>query len=572
MNSITLELLWSRLINTATEQMKALLHTAFSTIVRESEDCATGIFDAAGTLLAQAPSGTPGQINSMATCLPNFLEVFPADRLRPGDVLITNDPWKSAGHLNDITIVTPVFYGGRLVAFFGSCAHAVDIGGRGFGADSRSVYEEGLFLPISKLFDEGRPSELLLNIIRHNVRSSELVIGDIFAQVTCNAVGAQRLQDLMHEFGLSDLVELSREIVDRSENALRAAINEMPDGRYTGEVWCDGYDEAIVVRCTLDVSGSDLAVDFAGSSHQVPWGINVPLCYTASYTTYALKCLLAPDVPNNGGTFRPITVTAPEGCILNARPPAPVGGRHIMGNFQPLCIYAALAPAASGRVIACSSVLWILTVAGAYSGEEFTVSFFASGGMGARFAKDGLSATSFPGNIAMTPIEMLESVSPLIVHEKALTPDSAGAGRYRGGLGQRIRFGVRDGGQYVVSPIGDQTKFPPYGLAGGKAGLPGALSLSTGEALNPKAKTVVPVGVDVVVDLPGGGGVGDPRTRPAAEVLRDVEQGLVTPEWARRDYGVQIDASSGRGVEIDRTGTAALRLGAGEERNAQEVF
>jgi N-methylhydantoinase B len=542
MDTIVLDILWSRLINIATEQMKALLHSAFSTIVRESEDCATGIFDATGTLLAQAPSGAPGQINSMATWLANFLEVFPVASLHPGDVLITNDPWKAAGHLNDITVVSPVFRGSKVVSFFGSCAHAVDIGGRGFGADSRSVYEEGLFIPISKLFHEGRPNDLLINVIRDNVRSADLVIGDILAQVTCNTVGSRRLQDLMDEFGLTDLNELSDEIVSRTENALRAAIAEIPTGRYGGEVWCDGFDSPIVIRCTIDVTGSDLLIDFGGSSLESPQGINVPLCYTASYASYAVKCMLAPDVPNNAGSFRPIKVTAPEGSILNARRPAAVGGRHIIGNFQPLAIYAALSGVASDKVIACSSVLWILTLARESGAGEFTATFFASGGMGARPSKDGLSATSFPGNIAMTSIEMLESVAPVLIHEKSLLADSAGAGRHRGGLGQRIRIGVRDGGAYVLTPIGDQTGYSPYGLAGGRPGQPGSIALSTGETLNPKAKTTVPAGVDVVISLPGGGGIGDPRERHDDQVRHDAEQGLITPGGALRDYGINLDS------------------------------
>lgn len=558
MDVVNLDVMWNRLINTATEQRKALLRTAFSTVLRESEDCAAGVFDLAGNLMAQAPSGTPGQINSMATCIGNFLEVFPAETLRPGDVLVTNHPWKTAGHLNDITVLTPVFRRNRLVGFFGSCAHSLDIGGRGFASDSRSLHEEGLFIPFARLVDGGRLNELLLDFVRHNVRSPELVIGDVMAQVTCNAIGGERLVALMDEFGLDDLGELSAEIVGRSERVLREAIRRIPDGRYMAEVVSDGLDEPIRIRCTVAVSGDEILVDFAGSSPQVRWGINVPLCYTASYSIYGLKCMLAPAVPNNAGTFRAIRVTAPPGSIMNALPPAPVAGRHIIGNFQPLVIYKALAPVVPESVVACSSVLWITTVQGASPLDPFTLTFFSSGGMGARPDKDGLSATSFPGNIAMTPVEMIEAVAPIVVREKSLRPDSAGPGQWRGGLGQTFRFSVRTERPWVVNTMCDQIREAPYGLAGGGEGEAARYTVAGGALPEAKAMVTVPAGGEVVMELPGGGGFGDPRRRRPEHVLEDVENGLVTPARARQDYAVAVRAENG-GFAVDPEGTARLR-------------
>jgi len=563
MDVVNLDVMWNRLINTATEQRKALLRTAFSTVLRESEDCAAGVFDVAGNLMAQAPSGTPGQINSMATCIGNFLEVFPLETLRPGDVLITNHPWKTAGHLNDITVLTPVFRRGRPVGFFGSCAHSLDIGGRGFSSDSRSLYEEGLFIPFAKLVDAGRLNELVLDFVRHNVRSADLVIGDIMAQVTCNAIGGERLVALMDEFELDDLEELSAEIVGRSERVLREAIRRIPDGRYEAEVVSDGLDEPIRIRCAVVVSGDEMLVDYAGSSPQVPWGINVPLCYTASYSIYGLKCVLAPGVPNNAGTFRAIRVTAPPGSIMNALPPAPVAGRHIIGNFQPLAIYKALAPVVPARVIACSSVLWITTVQGSSPRDPFTLTFFSSGGMGARPDKDGLSATSFPGNIAMTPVEMIEAVSPIVVHEKTLRADSAGPGQWRGGLGQSFRFGLRTLAPFVVNTMCDQISEEPYGLNGGAAGERARYAIVGGDApAQYKAMVTAPAAAEVVMELPGGGGFGDPRRRRPDLVLEDVLNGLVTVGRARENYAVVVEQRAAP-WHVNEEATAELRAETG---------
>jgi len=562
---LTVEIVWHRLVNCATEQWQALLRTAFSTVVRESEDCAAGVFDAGGRLLAQAPKGTPGQINSMATCIAHFLEAFPAERLHAGDVLISNDPWRTAGHLNDITVVTPVFRGERLVGFMGTCAHSLDIGGRGFASDGQSTFEEGLFIPIMKLAEGGELDATLLQIIRSNVRSPDLVIGDILAQATCNEVGGGRMLAVLEEFGLEDFEAVGAEILARSEGVLRAAIAEIPDGEYTGEVVSDGFSEPVVLRCRVVVRGDGLLVDFAGSSDQVPWGINVPLCYTASYTTYALKCALAPGVPNNAGTFRAITVTAPPGSVLNATRPAPVAGRHIIGNFQPLAVYQALASALPERVIAGSSVLWITTVQGRRaSGTEFTSTFFASGGMGARPDKDGLSATSFPGNIAMTPIEMLESVTGVFVERKHLRPDSGGPGRCRGGVGQDMVFTVPSGGAFSVNTMNDQIGEPPFGLAGGRPGGPAAFALGDERPERPKARRRVDAGVPVLLQLPGGGGYGDPLDRRPQDVARDVTAGLVSEAAARRDYGV-VGHRAGAAWVADEAATTEARR---EMRNA----
>lgn len=558
MDLLDIEIVWHRLVSAATEQWNALLNTAFSTVVRESQDCAVAIFDHEGRLIAQAPNGTPGQINSMATCIGNFLEVHPGPSLVPGDVMISNDPWRTAGHLNDITVVTPVFRGRELVAFVGSCAHALDIGGRGFSSDAQSNYEEGLFIPIMKLAHAGQHDETLLRLITANVRSPNLVLGDVFAQATCNEVGASRVLAIMEEFGLGDLRQVSGEIRDRSEKVLRRAIAEVPDGTYEGEVVSDGFDTPIVIHCAVTVDGDSILVDFAGSSDQVPWGINVPLCYTASYTTYALKCSLAPSVPNNDGTYRALTVTAPEGCLLNAQPPAPVAGRHIIGNFQPLALYAALQDALPAQVVAGSSVLWITSVQGQWkrrsTQEAFTSTFFVSGGMGARHDADGPSATTFPANIAMTPVEMLESVSPLQVQRKELRTDSGGAGRFRGGLGQEFVFTVPGDDRFLVNTMNDQLLAPPQGFGAGHDGGAGEYLVDEAQPEHAKGRVAVGAGKVVTMRTPGGGGFGDPRSRDPELVLADVVDGYVSVEAAESVYGVVCQEHEG-GYRIDPAAT-----------------
>jgi N-methylhydantoinase B len=568
MDVLTVEIVWHRLVNAVTEQWQALLRTAFSTVVRESEDCAAGIFDARGRLLAQAPKGTPGQINSMATCIANFLEVHPADELEPGDVLISNDPWRTAGHLNDITVVTPVFRGSTLVGFMGTCAHSLDVGGRGFSSDAQSNFEEGLFIPIMKLAERGELNATLLSLIRHNVRSPDLVIGDILAQATCNEVGGARMVAVLDEFGLDGFDAVGEDILARSERVLRAAIADIPDGEYLGEVRSDGFSDPVTLSCAVTVRGEGLLVDFAGSSPQVPWGINVPLCYTASYSTYALKCALAPNVPNNAGTFRAISVTAPEGSVLNAVRPAPVAARHIIGNFQPLAIYQALAAALPGKVIAGSSVLWITTVQGSdRHGGEFTSTFFSSGGMGARTRKDGLSATSFPGNIAMTPVETLEAVTGVVVERKGLRRDSAGPGKHRGGLGQDMVFTVEAGETFTVNTMNDQLRFPPFGLDGGLPGGEATYEIDGERPERPKARLRVPAGAKVLMRLPGGGGYGDPLEREPEAVAQDVRHGLVSDTAALERYGVVGDTVDGAWV-VDLAATESERR---ERANAAGV-
>ena len=537
-DAVRLEVMWNRLISVVNEQAKALMRTSFTSIVREAGDLSAGVFDTRGYMLAQAVTGTPGHINAMATCIHHFLAVFPMESLAPGDVLVTNDPQQTSGHLHDITVITPAFRGETLVGFFGNTCHVLDIGGIGLSTDGRSMFEEGLLVPITKLYARGEPNAELFRIIAANVRAPEPVLGDIHAQVAGNDVGVARLVDFMDAFGLDSLEELGDEIIARSERAMRTAIAALPDGVYSHEVMSDGYEEPVRLRAAIHKQGDELTVDWAGSSPASRRGINVVLNYTHAYTTYGLKCALAPEVPNNEGSFRPVKVVAPEGCILNAQKPAPVAARHILGHFLPGVIFGALAEVLPDRVIAEGAAnIWNLQFTGHdEAGDPFTYVWFSCGGTGARPTKDGLSATAFPSGIAGVPAEVIEQISPVIMHERSIRPDSGGPGRYRGGCGQRLVLSVRTNQPYRFSPLFDRIHHAAKGANGGHDGALAAITLSDGRSLTGKGDLELTPETVITLELPGGGGFGDPAEREPAAIKRDVALGFVTEARAEATY------------------------------------
>ncbi len=559
LDQLTLDVMWSRLVSAVNEQAAALVRSSFTSIVREAGDLSAGVFDRRGRMIAQAVTGTPGHINSMATGMTHFLERFPVDTLQPGDVLVTNDPWKTASQLNDITVATPVFRGGRVVALFANCCHALDIGGRGLSADSRSVFEEGLFIPVTKLHDAGRPVDALYEMIRANVRTPDEVLGDLHSQVVGNEVGARQLLAFLDEFALPDVEALSDEIVARTEAAMRARIRALPGGTYPFALTIDGFGDPIVVRAAVTVDGDTLAVDFAGSSDAVSLGVNVCLNYTRAYTTYGLKCAIAPDVPNNEGGFRPIVVTAPEGSVLHARYPAAVGGRHLVGHFLPSAVMGALAGVLPERVMAPGyDGLWDTHLAGEErgTGRYFSFSWFSSGGTGALARQDGLSATSYPSGVAGVQVEVMETIAPLIIHRRELRADSGGPGTFRGGLGQTLAFEVRTDREFLFSGLYERVTHPAPGLRGGAPGAPGRVSASGGVEVRPKLSRLLPPGTVVTLEMPGGGGYGPPHGRDVARVVADVREGYVSVERAREDYGIVVDPST---LAVDAAATAAAR-------------
>ncbi|MBL8986826.1 MAG: hydantoinase B/oxoprolinase family protein [Gemmatimonadetes bacterium] len=548
LDTVALEIMWNRLLSVANEQQVTLMRTAFSTVVRETQDLACGVFDTRGSMIAQSMTGTPGHINAMATGVRHFLNAFPPATLVPGDVLITNDPWLTAGQINDMTVLSPVFRGRTVVAYFASTCHAPDIGGRLLSAEAHEVYEEGLRIPMTRLFAAGEPNEELLRILRANVRTPEETVGDLYAQAAANAVGGRGLLAFMDEFGLETIDPLADEIIGRSERALRDAIRKIPNGRYENEVWSDGFEEPIRIKVAVTIGDEDILIDFAGSSPQSRRGINVVLNYTHAYASFAIKAAVSPEVPHNEGAFRPVRVIAPEGSVLNCREPAAVASRHIIGHFLPGAIFGALAPAMPGRLMAGGAEpVWISMWRGQWpeSRSPFTFTLFQCGGAGARATLDGLSATGFPSGVAGVPAEVVESLTPLIQHRRELKTDSGGPGRWRGGLGQRTQMGLRtDRGpaaEWSVSAMIDRIDHPGAGLEGGAPGGPGGFGLADGSPARAKALVVLRPDARVELDPPGGGGYGPAFEREPARVLHDVVEGYVSLEAAARDYGVVIE-------------------------------
>jgi N-methylhydantoinase B len=540
---VVLEILWSRMLSVCNEQQLTLMRTAFSTVVRESQDLACGVFDSRGYMIAQSQTGTPGHINAMATGVRHFLEAYPPEKLEPGDVLLTNDPWQTAGQINDMTVLTPVYLNGAIVAYFASTCHAPDVGGRMLSAEAREVFEEGIRIPITKLFTRGEPNAELVKLILANVRTPEETVGDLYAQTSSNAVGARSLLHLMSEFGLESIDPIADEIIGRSERALRDAIADLPNGRYENEIWSDGFESPICIRVAVTIADTDIHIDFAGSSPQSNRGINVVLNYTRAYASFAIKAAISPEVPHNDGAFRPVHVTAPEGSILNCREPAAVASRHLIGHFVPGAIFGALAQAMPAKLMAGGSEpVWISLWRGEWpdaSRPPFLLSHFQLGGAGARASKDGLSTTGFPSGVGGVPVEIIESLTPLLQHRRELRTDSGGAGKFRGGLGQATEMRCLSGRPWEVSAMADRIQFPGPGIEGGAPGACGELLLNGNPAL---AKSLVQLDPDarVQLNLPGGGGYGDPTERSTQNVFMDVVNGYVSVEAAENLYGVRI--------------------------------
>lgn len=560
----------NRLVATLQEQQSTLVNTAFSSVVRESLDLACAVFDSKGEMVAQSIGGTPGHINAMATGMHHVVAAFPSHTLTAGDVLLTNDPWKTSGQINDITVATPVFAGDRLVAWFATCCHAPDIGGRIVSAEAKDVFEEGLRLPIMKMFKAGVANEELFAIIRANVRTPGETVGDLYAQMSANEVGAHSLLRLLDEFGLPDIDGVAEQIMKRSERAIRDALSAMDDGSYEAEMRTDGYgDDDLVLHAKVTIAGDEIFVDYTGSSPQSLYGINVVANYTRAYASFAVKAAIAPDVPHNAGSFRPVHVSAPLGSVLNCVEPAPVAVRHLVGHFLPSLLFRALRPAMPGRLLADSSdALWMTIWNGVRPGHEsFTFTAFQAGGTGARAVKDGISATSFPSGVRAVPTEVIETVTPLMQQRRELRVDSGGAGRERGGLGQFTRMACRTGEAWSVNGNVDRVRHAASGAEGGGDGAPGGFTSAGGGDLPRKQLHRLQPGDVVCVDLPGGGGYGNAFERDPARVLADVVGGYVSIEAARTTYGVAISDGCDQhalvrppaAYALDTTDTARLR-------------
>lgn len=507
-DAIELEILWKRLISVVDEASAAFVRTCFSTLVRDGNDFAIVLTDAQGRSLAQSTMSLPGFIGCLPATVRHFLDRFPPETMRPGDVFITNDPWKGSGHVHDVTTATPIFHRGKLVAFAAVVSHLPDIGGKLRSNSSREIYEEGLQIPLMRLLDAGKPNDILIEMITQNIRVPEQGMGDVWAQVSgCRTMG-ERLQGLLDTV---DLDALGAEVRARSEKAMRDAIRAIPDGVYRSSVQHDGFDKPIVIQCELTVKGDEISIDYAGTSPQLPHALNVVPIYTFAYTVYGLKALLCPDIPNNEGSFLPISTRAPLGSLLNPTYPAASGGRSAIGHLLPAAVFKALADVLPEKVWAPGSPNSSMTMSGEYRGKRFAVVNFLNAGQGANARRDGFSALSFPANLGNTPVEMMENLAPIRVLRREIRRDSGGVGRHHGGGGISFEFEILpDASDVMASFLMTQLKSPTSGFAGGGSGKPGRLVIN-GTQVDPTEPRVLRAGDHVLMETAGGGGYGAPN-------------------------------------------------------------
>ena len=540
--NIRYQVMWDRLTTIVEEQARTLIRTGFSVSTREAGDVSAGVFDLQGRMLAQAVTGTPGHINSMALSVGHFIEKFPIKKMKEGDVFLTNDPWKGTGHLHDIVVVTPTFKNGRVVALFACTTHVVDIGGIGMAPDGKQIYHEGLYIPLMYLFKAGQLNETLIDFVHYNCRESKQVEGDIYALANCNDVGSDRLRAMMVQYKIEDLNELAETIIESTRNAMRAAISKLPITTTTNTMKIDGYDEEIVLKAKLSVVNDTIVIDYEGSSPISDFGINVPKCYTDAYTSFGVKCVVAPEVPNNAGSLAHIIVKAPEGCILNAPHPCAVVARSSIGHMLPDVVFGCLHKLLPRRVPAeGTSCLWNLRLGAGHGittrdpntkleNTTFTAMSFHSGGAGARPNKDGLSATPFPSGVRNVPVEVLEAITPIVIWRKELRLNSGGAGQFRGGLGQRMVVGNREKAEFAIFGTFDRVKNPARGRDGGKPGATGSLTLTSGKKLKGMGRQVIPMGEELIIEMPGGGGYGNPKSRDRKKIMEDIRAGLISED------------------------------------------
>ena len=567
-DAIVRQIMWNRLLGIVEEQAQTLIRAAFSQAVRESGDLSAGLFDRAGNMVAQATTGTPGHVNSMAVSVVHFVTKYPLDTMVPGDVFITNDPWLSVGHYHDVTVVSPAFHGGQVVGLFANTIHIIDMGGRGFGPDARQVYEEGINIPIMPLARAGKLNEDLLELLRTNVRQPIEMEGDLHSQIACNAEAGKRLSQMLTEFSLDHIDDLSAYIIDQSRQSVHQRIRELPAGTYRSTLRIDGYDTPIDLVASITIKDGHLHVDYEGTSEASPYGINVVLNFSTAYSVFGINCIVAPDVPCNAGSLSAITVSAPEGSILNVQRPFPVSARHTVGQMLPDLMFGCLAQVIPERVPAeGAGTMWNPMLRGGLSAVDpesaatgrvtrnFDSILFNTGGTGARPNIDGLSTVAFPSGVRTVPTEVVESTTPLIIWRKEFREGSGGAGQFRGGLGQSIELGTQDDAAFSIAAMFERTNHPAKGRAGGRDGAAGTVTTSAGRKLSPKGRQYLKPDERVLLGLPGGGGIGAGWLRPAEAVREDYMDELINADNARAEYGVALSAKG----DIDQVETKMLR-------------
>jgi N-methylhydantoinase B len=546
--AIRTQVMWNRLIAVVEEQAQSLLRTAFGTITREAGDLSAGVYDTQGNMIAQAMTGTPGHVNTMATAVAHFFKHFPQSTMKPGDVFITNDPWLGTGHLFDYVMMTPVFLGKKLVAFFASTCHVIDVGGVGMSAKANSSFEEGTLIPHLRIRKEGKLNEELLSIILANSRSPVEVRGDVLSLISANDTGARRLIDMMKEFKLTSLDALAKHILKQSEKGAREAIKALPEGEWSYEMPLDGYERELVLKSRLVIRNGKITVDFSGSSPASLFGINSPRTYTHAYAVFGLKAVIAPHVPNNIGSLSCFDLVTEPGTIVDPIRPSPVTARHVIGQMLADSVFGCLSQAMPGTVQAESAgPIWILSLYSAHGrvapeqtakAKRFAVINMGLGGIGGRPGKDGLATTAFPSGVGTIPIEVTETQCPLYFRRKHYLADSGGAGQWRGGASQVIEIANREDAPFAISAATfDRIIHPAQGREGGLPGCTGSAARGSGGDLPDKGIHIIGTGDSLLLELPGGGGFGQPDKRDRAALEADIAAGLVTVEAARRDYG-----------------------------------
>lgn len=550
---VTLGILWDKLASMADEIYTSFCRTSFTPLVREAFDAIAALFDGQGRLLAQASFGPPSFIGTLPQTLHIFLKKFPKETWNPGDIIATNDPWLGTGHLNDLSMVRPVFHKDELVAFTGTVNHLPDVGGMLWSTMASEVYEEGFRLPPCRIVENGEPNEDVIDIIQNNIRIGDQVMGDIRSAITANHVGEALMIEFLEEYRIEDLDALTEAILNTSEEVMRERIRQIPNGIYTYQLYTEGIVEPIKIVCSVEVGDDEITVDFEGTSKAVDRGINVPLVYTTSYSRYAVKCVVSPTLPNNDGSIKPILVTAPEGCILNAPPPSPVAGRHVIGHFAPLAVWGALAKVVPDRVIADTGLITMVQFTGEDArGKRFSIPLFSMGGMGARPDDDGVDTMAVPTNVSNISYEVLEdfALGCLLTEKRELITDSGGPGRFRGGLGQEILIKNLSPKPIIISFMARNTEYPPKGYHGGLPGMKTETYIND-EPVHPKGRFHLDPDSQVKIRIAGGGGFYDPHERAVSKVLDDVRQGYVSLEAAKKYYGVIVDPTT---MEAHRVG------------------
>ena len=528
-NNIQNQVMWNRLLSVVEEQGQTLVRTAFSPIVRECGDISAGVFDLEGRMMAQAVTGTPGHVNSMAESVKHFIDHFPLNTMNEGDIFITNDPWMGTGHLNDFVLTTPCFKDNKIVGLFSCTSHLTDIGGLGVGPDATDIHMEGLYIPMLKLADRGVMNKTLLKLVSQNTRQPVETEGDVYSLAACNDIGCTRLVEMMKEFEIDDLKKLSDFIYDKSLSAVENEIKKIPNGEYKNSMMIDGFEKDIKLEAKLTVSDNSITVDYTGTSDKSKFGINVPLSYTKAYTCFGLSCLVSAEVPNNAGSLKPFEIDAPLGSILNAPYPAAVCARHIIGQMLPDVVFGCLEKAIPEKVPAeGASCLWNITFRGktdrgANNNSLFAVTAVVNGGTGARPNKDGLSATAYPSGVKGTPVEINEAVAPLLFLKKEYNPGSCGKGKYNGGLGQVIEIKSAIDEDMDLLASFDRIKFPARGRLNGSNGKPGQVSIKGKGKLNGKGTQLIKAGDILQIYTPGGAGLGDYSEREQSLLDKDLE-------------------------------------------------